>query len=126
MSNKKLPLLLLDNNTMSRIINEGEYKCSMLSFEEAKAIVEMYDVDMVLRAFSGDPLEEIVFEYLDIKGKQFDYKKVSNMRPGQDAIAFKLYITPSETQPIIETPLKSEAKKIQNVYVYCQYITRLT
>ncbi len=125
MSGKNLPLLLLDNETIGTIINEGQYKFSMLSFEEAKAIIEMYEADMVVRTFSGDPLEKIVFDYLDIQGKQFSYKKVSNMRKGQDAIAFKLYITPSETQPIIDTPIGTEAKKIQNVYVCCQYISRI-
>ena len=48
------------------------------------------------------------------------------MRPGQDAIAFKLYITPSETQPVIHADDGVQAKKIQNIYVYCQYITRET
>ncbi len=125
MSNKNIPLLLLDSDGFGTIINEGEYKFSMLSFEEAKAIIEMYDTDMVLRAFSGDNFETIVFKYLDIHGEKFNYKHVSNMRPGQDAIAFKLYITPSETQPIVKTPLDTEAKKIENVYVCCQYISRL-
>ena len=46
------------------------------------------------------------------------------MRPGQDAIVFKTYVTPSETQPIIETKYGSQAKKIQNIYVYCQYISK--
>lgn len=45
------------------------------------------------------------------------------MRPNQDAIVFKLYVTPSETQPIIEVE-GVEAKKIQNVYVYCQFVNR--
>ncbi len=125
MSNKNIPLLLLDSETMATIINEGEYKFSMLSFEEAKAIIEMYDKDMVLRVFSGHKFETIVYDYLGIHGERFDYKHVSNMRPGQDAIAFKLYITPSETQPITMTPLDTEAKKIENVYVCCQYISRL-
>ena len=50
------------------------------------------------------------------------------MQPGQDAIVFKLYVTPSETQPIIYDAAKDEnfeAKKIQNIYVYCQYLTRV-
>ncbi len=125
MSNKNIPLLLLDSDGIGTIINEGEYKFSMLSFEEAKAIIEMYDKEMVLRAFSGETFETIVFDYLDIHGEKFSYKHVSNIRPGQDAIAFKLYITPSETQPIVKTPLNTEAKKIKNVYVCCQYISRL-
>lgn len=124
MAKKGLPLLLLDNQAMSTIINEGDYKCNTMGFEEAKAIIEMYETEDVIRCFSGDPLEEIVFNYLDIKGQHFPYKKISNMRPGQDAIVFKTYITSSETQPIIQTPLGSDAKKIQNIYVYCQYISR--
>ncbi len=116
--------MLLDNASMSTVVNEGEFKCSMLTFEEAKAIVEMHGVDDVLRCFSGDPLETVVFDYLDIKGQHFEYKKITNMRPGQDAIAFKTYVTPSETQPVIETKYESQAKKIQNIYVYCQLIQK--
>ena len=121
---KDLPLLLLDNISMSNVVNEGEFKSNMLTFEEAKAIIEMYKEDDVIRCFSGDPLKEIVFKYLNIKGQHYTYKKIFNMRPGQDAIVFKTYVTPSETQPIIETKYGSQAKKIQNIYVYCQYISK--
>ena len=47
------------------------------------------------------------------------------MRPGQDGIVFKLYVTPSETQPVIQADDGVEAKKIQNVYVYCQHLVRV-
>lgn len=124
MSKHDLPLLLLDNASMSIVINEGEFKSSMMTFDEAKAIIEMYEEQDVLRCFSGDPLEEIVFKYLNIKGQHFTFKKISDMRPGQDAIVFKTYITPSETQPVIETDFATQVKKIQNIYVYCQYISR--
>ncbi len=125
MSNQELPLLLLDNISMSQVVNEGEFKCAMLTFEEAKAIIEMQELDDVVRCFRGDPLEEVVFKYLDINGARYPYKKFSNMRPGQHAIVFKTYVTPSETQPIIETAYGCQAKKIQNIYVYCQHIVKL-
>ena len=51
---------------------------------------------------------------------------VSYTHLGQDAIAVKRYITPSETQPEVEATDGVLAKKIQNVYVYCQYITRVS
>ena len=51
---------------------------------------------------------------------------IRKMRVGQDAIAVKRYITPSETQPEVEATDGVLAKKIQNVYVYCQYITRVS
>ena len=44
---------------------------------------------------------------------------------GQEALVFKLHITPSETQPIVQLENGVEAKKIQNIYVYCQYLTRV-
>ena len=37
------PLLLLDNSNMMSVLNKGEFKCSNLTFEETKAIIEMYD-----------------------------------------------------------------------------------
>lgn len=124
MLKSELPLLLLDNESMSTVVNEGDFICRMMTIEEAKAIIEMYDEEHVLRCFSGALLEEIVFQYLDIQHQHFEYKKIWNMRPGQDAIVFKTYVTPSETQPIITTKYNTEAKKIQNIYVHCQYISR--
>ena len=125
MSNHELPLLLLDNVSMSQVVNEGEFKCSMLTFDEAKAIIEMQEQDEVVRCFKGEQLEEVVFKYLDINGAHYAYKKFTNMRSGQHAIVFKTYITPSETQPIIETAYGSQAKKIENIYVYCQHIVKI-
>ena len=126
MKREDLPLLLVDNRNVMSMMNEGEFRCSGLSFEEAKAIIEMHEEHDIIRCFAGYDLEEIVFDYLGIEQRGIKYKNIANMRVGQDAIAFKLFITPSETQPVIQTPIGSEAKKIQNIYVYCQYITRIS
>lgn len=120
-----LPLLLLDNSSMMSVLNEGEFKCYNLSFEDAKHILEIHDEADVLRCFSNADIETVMYDYLGIAKRDFEYKRIRNMRPGQDAIVFKLYITPSETQPVIQADDGVEAKKIQNVYVYCQYLTRM-
>lgn len=119
------PLLLLDNSNMMSILNQGEFKCTNLSFSEAKAILEMHDESDILRCFTDNNIEEIISHYLDIAKRSFTYKHIRNMRVGQDAIVFKLYITPSETQPVIQADDNVEAKKIQNVYVYCQLVSRI-
>lgn len=124
-SAQNIPLLLLDNSSMMSVINQGEFKCTNLSFEEAKAIIDMHDEADVLRCFADDGIQTIIFNYLGIERRDFTHKHIRNMRPGQDAIVFKLYVTPSETQPVIMTDDGVEAKKIQNVYVYCQYLSRL-
>ena len=120
-----LPLLLLDNSSMMSVLNEGEFKCCNLSFEEAKHMLDVHNEDDVLRCFSDSDIETVIYDYLGITKRNFQYKHIRNMRIGQDAIVFKLYVTPSETQPIIHSDDGVEAKKIQNIYVYCQYITRL-
>ena len=125
MTHNGKPLLLVDDNNILSIINEGEFKCYNLTFEEAKHILEIHDESDILRCFSNAEIETVIFEYLGITKRNFTYKRIRNMRPGQDGIVFKLYVTPSETQPIIQADDGVEAKKIQNVYVYCQYITRL-
>lgn len=119
------PLLLLDNSNMMSVLNEGEFKCSNLTFEETKAIIDMYDEDMILRCFTNVDIETVIFDYLGITKRNFEFKKIRNMRSGQDAIVFKLYVTPSETQPVIQADDGVEAKKIQNIYVYCQHLTRI-
>ena len=83
----------------------------------------IYDTEDVLRCFSNPDIEKIINSLQDTK-KDYTYKKIRNMRPGQDAIVFKNYITPSETQPIIDADDGVQAKKIQNVYIYCQHLVR--
>ena len=123
---KDLPLLLLDNSSSTAVFNVGTYKFTNISFEEAKHILDVHDEkDDVLRCFSNQDIETIIVEYLGVARREFTYKKIRNMRPGQNAIIFKLYITPSETQPVIQADDGVEAKKIQNVYVYCQYVVRI-
>ncbi len=126
MEHKDLPLLLLDNSSMMSVLNEGSFKCHNMLLEEAKFILEEYDEDDILRCFSNQDIETIMFDYLGIARKNFTYKKIRNMRPNQMAIVFKLYTTTSETQPVIQADDGVEAKKIQNVYVYCQLITRIS
>ena len=121
-----LPLLLLDNSNAVSLLNEGEFKCNNLTFEEAKHLLEVYDETDVLKCFTNSDIETIIFEYLGVAKRNFQYKHIRNMRPGQDAIVFKLYVTPSKTQPVIQADDGVEAKKIYNTYVYCQHITRLT
>ena len=124
--NSNLPLLLLDNNSEISVMNEGTFKCHNLTLEEAKVILEEYSEDDIVRCFSDQGIETIMFEYLGIAKKNFTYKNIRNLQPLQSAIVFKLYVTPSETQPIIKADDGVEAKKIQNVYVYCQCITRIS
>ncbi len=124
-TNKDLPLLLLDNSAMMSVLNEGEFKCHNLTLEEAKQILEIHDEEDILRCFSNTDIETVMYQYLGIAKRNFMYKHIRNMRPGQDAIVFKLYVTPSETQPIVHVD-NVEAKKIQNVYVYCQYLMRIS
>lgn len=123
MAEKKDPLLLLDNSTMY-VVGVGEYRCTNLSFEEAKAIIDMYDTKDILRCFTDRAIEKVLHDYVGIEHRDFAYKSVRCMHVGQDAIAIKQYITKSETEPEVETDDGVVAKKIQNVYVYCQYITR--
>ncbi len=119
------PLLLLDNSSMMSVLNEGEFKCYNLSFEETRHILDMHSEDQTLRCFSNADLETVIFDYLGAAKRNYTYKRIRNMRPGQNAIVFKLYITPSESQPVIQADDGVEAKKIQNVYVYCQHLIRL-
>lgn len=118
-------LLLLDNSSMMSVVNQGEFKSTNLTFEEAKAILEMHDPADIIKCFNNNDIEHIIFHYLGIPNREYTYKHIRNMREGQDAIVFKLYVTASETQPVIQADDGIEAKKIQNVYVYCQYLTRI-
>ncbi len=122
---ESLPLLLLDNSSMISVMNEGQFKCYNISFEEARHLLEIHDEDEFIKCFSNPDIETVIFDYLGVTKRNFEYKKIRNMRPAQNAIVFKLYTTPSETQPVIQADDGVEAKKIQNVYVYCQYLVRI-
>ena len=119
------PLLLLDNSAMMSVINHGVFKCTDVTFEEAKAILEMHEESDVIQCFTNMDIQQIIFGYLGIEKRNYVYKHIRDMKPMQDGLVFKLYTTPSETQPVIVTDKGTEAKKIQNVYVYCQLISRI-
>jgi len=124
--NNNLPLLLLDNSSTMSVLNEGEFKCQNITFDDAKHILDVHSQDEILRCFNNNEIENIIYQHLGVEKREFEYKHIRNMRPNQHAIVFKLYVTPSETQPIIQADDGVEAKKIQNVYVYCQHIVRIS
>lgn len=118
-------LLLLNNSTLAYILSDGDYRFTNLKFDEARAIIEMKGESDVVRVFSDPELEHIMYEYLEIENKNFKYEQTKEMHVGQDAIAFKLYITPSGSQPIVLGEDGQQAKKIKNLYIYCQHVVRL-
>ena len=97
-----------------------------LPVRKAKAIIDMYDTPDILRCYTDRAIDDVLCEYIGIQQREFAYKPVRKMRVGQDAIAIKRHITKSETQPEVQADDGVTAKKIQNVYVYCQYITRIS
>jgi hypothetical protein len=66
-----------------------------------------------------------MFDYLGIEDNNYTYKHIHKMRIGQDGVVFKLYVTPSESQSVIKAEDGIEAKKIQNIYIHCQVISRI-
>ena len=121
----KYPMLLLDNASMMNVIGDGEYSSHKMSLEETRALLEDLEVEDIRICFSNSDIVNIIFPWLGIKNRDFEYKEPKRMHVGQDAIVFKLHVTPSETQPVVELEDGIEAKKIQNIYVYCQYLTRV-
>lgn len=124
-SSVNCPLLLLNNETLAYILGNGDYRVTNLTFDEAKSILDMYAEEDIAKCFDDYYLENVIHEYLGIERREFQYRPVGEMELGQDGIAFKLYITASGTQPIILGDRNEQAKKIKNVYIYCQHIVKL-
>lgn len=120
-----LPLLLLDNSHVMTVLGEGEFTCHRMSFDETRAVLDMFEEEDVRICFTNSDIQNVIFGYLGIAKKEYKFKDVHHMKVGQEALVFKLHVTPSETQPIIHFEDGWEAKKIQNIYVYCQYLTRV-
>ncbi|NLK26910.1 MAG: hypothetical protein GX306_00990 [Clostridiales bacterium] len=70
------PLLLLDNSNMNTLFNEGEFKCTNMSFEEAREIIGMYDKDEIILCFSQPDTYDIIFNYIGIPKKDYQRKKL--------------------------------------------------
>lgn len=121
----KYPFLLLDDESLPRLLGPGTFKIVGLSFADARAIMNLHNEDDMICCFANNAIEKIIYEYIGIDKKQFRYQNVQQMVIGQDALVFRLYTTPSETKPIVETPAGYEARKIQNNYVYCELLSRL-
>ena len=111
------PLLLLDNETLAHVLGDGDFRFANLTFEEAKAILDMNAEEDIARCFEDKDLENAIYEYLGIERRTFEYRPVRQMKVGQDEIAFKLYITPSGTQPIILGKKGSRLKRLR-MYTY--------
>lgn len=126
MATPKYPLLLLDAPTFVDAVKDGEYKFSNLSFHATRSIIEIYRLEDLVIGFQDHDMDTIIYDYIGLPKRDYTYQKVYCFQPGQDAIVFHKYVTPSETQPVITDPnWHIEAKKVQNIYVYCQHVTRL-
>lgn len=119
------PLLLLDNSSMMTVIGEGQFTSHRMNFEETRAVLETFREEDVCICFSNSDITNIIFPYIGLNNRNYAFREVHHMQVGQEALVFKLYVTPSETQPITVMEDGTEAKKIQNVYIYCQYLTRV-
>ena len=75
MLEKKEPLLLLDNSSMY-VVGSGDYHSTDLSFEEAKAIIDMYDTPDILRCYTDRAIDDVLCEYIGIQQREFAYKPV--------------------------------------------------
>ncbi|MEG0396998.1 MAG: hypothetical protein RR576_07455 [Oscillospiraceae bacterium] len=121
---KPASILLLDNSAVLQILHGGHFRVQEISFEEAKAIVDMYDTRSVKRCFQNSEIADLLYRHLNIAVGNFDYSEPDELLLDQDAIVFRTYTTPSETQPSIKTEYGNEATKVQNIYIHCQYITK--
>lgn len=121
----KYPFLLLDDESLPRLLGPGTFKIVGLNFDEARAIMNLHNEDDMICCFTNNAIEKIIYDDIGIDKKQFRYQNVQQMVIGQDALVFRLYTTPSATKPIVETPSGYQAKKIQNNYVYCELLSRL-
>ena len=82
MPDKREPLLLLDNSTMY-VIGAGDYHSTNLSFEEAKAIIDMYSTEDILRCFTDRATEQVLHDFVGIEPRDFAYKPIRKMRWGR-------------------------------------------
>lgn len=126
MDTNNIPLLLLDSQMLSYVLGNGEYRFTNLKFAEAKAILDMNGTENVVKCYMNPEIDMALHKYVGIdEDIVYPYEETHEIKIGQDAIAIKFYYTPSGTQPIILGEEGQQAKKIRNVYVYCQHIVRL-
>lgn len=118
------PLLLLDNSATMTVMGEGEFQCRRMTFDETRAVLDMFEEKDVRLCFTNSDIVNIIFGYLGIEDKHYKYKDAHHIAVGQEALIFKLFTKQSETQPIIDFDNGWEAKRIQNVYVLMQYMIR--
>ena len=97
---------------------------AQVAFEEAKAIIDMYDTPDILRCYTDRAIDDVLCEYIGIQQREFAYKPVRKMRVGQDAIAIKRHITKSETQPEVQADDGVTAQEKFKTYTSIANISR--
>ena len=120
-----LPLLLIDEKQLLKLVNHGTFKFSPLTFNEVDAIIETHEVDDILCCFSKPKMAELIFNALQFGTKDFEQVHELEMKPGQDAIVFKLYTQLSEPASPVTLAGNVEAKKAQDVYICCELLTKI-
>lgn len=120
-----MPLLLVDNSSIIDIIDVGDYQVKNMMLDDVIALLQQLGPDDIRICFTNSYISEIIFPWLGIKkNKKFKYQEPVALEPGQDALVFKLHVTKSDTQPTVLLEPGVEAKKIQNVYIYCKHVIR--
>ena len=120
-----LPLLLIDEKQVLELTSQGTFKFEYLNFNEVDAIIETHESDDILCCFSKATVADIVFGALKFAEKDYVQIAETEMKPGQDAIIFKLLTKPFSP---ITTPTSFdgiESKKVKETYICCQLLTRI-
>jgi hypothetical protein len=120
-----LPLLLIDEKQVLKLTGQGTFKFEYLNFDEVDAIIETHEANDILCCFAKTKVADIVFAALKFAEKDCVQITEAEMKPGQDAIIFKLLAKASEP---IAAPLTIdgiEAKKVEETFIYCQLLTRI-
>ena len=73
----------------------------------------MHDEKDVIQCFTNMNIQTIIFGYLGIAKRDFQFKRIRDMKVNQDGLVFKLYETPSETQPVIITDKEMKPKRFR-------------
>ena len=75
----------------------------------------MHDEKDVIQCFTNMNIQTIIFGYLGIEKRNFQFKRIRDMKVNQDGLVFKLYETPSETQPVIITDKEMKPKDSERI-----------
>ena len=79
-------LYLLDEDTLAKVLKQGDFRFSNLTFDETKALVTLHSSNEIVRCFSNAYIENIIYEHIGVDRNRFQYHPIEELKDRKSVV----------------------------------------